>query len=70
MVTSEFCFVPELEGHSPDEAVKANFQPTQSYGITLALSSKDEPNDDTVAENIFSILKTDDGLFLHTVLAE
>lgn len=35
------------------------FNPTQSYGITPSMSKKGNPYDNAMAENFFSILKTE-----------
>ena len=38
---------------------QAYFKLTQSYGITLSMSRKGNPYDNAMAENFFSILKTE-----------
>ena len=52
----------ELQLHS-DQGFQytssAYFKPTQSYGITPSMSSRGNPYDNALAENFFSILKTE-----------
>ena len=52
----------ELQLHS-DQGFQytsnAYFKLTQSYGITPSMSSKGNPYDNAMAENFFSILKTE-----------
>ena len=40
-------------------APQAYFNLTQAYGITLSMSRKGKPYDNAMAENLFSILKTE-----------
>ena len=40
-------------------APQAYFNLTQAYGITLSMSRKGNPYDNAMAENLFSILKTE-----------
>ena len=52
----------ELQLHSDQGfqyTSQAYFKLTQSYGITPSMSSKGNPYDNAMAENIFSILKTE-----------
>ena len=52
----------ELQLHSDQGAQYASqayFELTQSYGITPSMSSKGNPYDNAMAENFFSILKTE-----------
>ena len=52
----------ELQLHSDQGfqyTSQAYFNLTQSYGITPSMSSKDNPYDNAMAENFFSILKTE-----------
>jgi len=52
----------ELQLHS-DQGIQytsqAYFNLTQSYGITPSMSSKGNPYDNAMAENFFSIIKTE-----------
>ena len=52
----------ELQLHSDQGfqyTSQAYFKLTQSYGITPSMSSKGNPYDNAMAENFFSILKTE-----------
>ena len=52
----------ELQLHSDQGfqyTSQAYFKLTQSYGITLSMSRKGNPYDNAMAENFFSILKTE-----------
>ena len=57
----------ELQLHSDQGfqyTSQAYFKLTQSYGITLSMSRKGNPYDNAMAENFFSILKTE-GIYRH-----
>ena len=52
----------ELQLHSDQGfqyTTQGNFNLTQAYGITPSMSSKGNPYDNAMAENFFSILKTE-----------
>ena len=49
----------KLLHNSKNAAYPAYFNLTQAYGITLPMSRKGDPCDNAMAENFFSVLKTE-----------
>ena len=42
-----------------ENGIQTNFQLTKQYGITPSMSRQGNPHDNAMAENFFSILKTE-----------
>ena len=51
--------IPKRTGRPRKHTSQAYFKLTQSYGITPSMSRKGNPYDNAMAENFFSILKTE-----------